>query len=66
MNGLKNCLSPFINIPETELITLIQKNPKLKAAIRTLLEYTVLHSSQFEQTKSLTELLIDKIEKEIK
>ncbi|MGJ8663403.1 MAG: DUF6090 family protein [Marinicella sp.] len=59
-------LSPFINIPEKELIEMIQKYPKLKAVIRTLLEYTVLHLSQFKQTESLTVLLIDSIEKEIK
>lgn len=58
-------LSPFANISETELIKLMQNNPKLKAAIRTLLEYTVLHLSQFKETKGLTELLIKEIEKEL-
>ena len=59
-------LSPFSYIPEEELIAMIQNNPKLKAVLRTLLEYTVVHKSQFEQTKKLTMLLINKVEKEIK
>ena len=59
-------LSPLSNIPEKELISLIQKNPKLKAVLRTLLEYTVIHKSQFTETKRLAMLLIDKVEKEIK
>jgi len=59
-------LSPFSKILEKELIAMIQNNPKLKAVISTLLEYTVIHKAQFEQTKKQTEMLIDKIEKEIK
>ena len=59
-------LSPFSNIPENELIAMIQNNPKLKAVISTLLEYTVLHKSQFTETKKLTMVLIDQVEKEIK
>ena len=45
---------------------MIQNNPKLKAVISTLLEYTVLHKSQFTETKKLTMVLIDQVEKEIK
>ena len=59
-------LSPFSKIPEKELIAMLQNNPKLIAVLRTLLEYTVIHKAQFEQTKKLTVLLIDKVEKEIK
>jgi hypothetical protein len=59
-------LSPFSNMPEKELITLIQNNPKLKAVLNTLLEYTVLHISQFTETKKLTMVLIEQVEKEIK
>ena len=59
-------LSPFSNIPENELVAMIQNNPKLKAVISTLLEYTVLHKSQFTETKKLTMVLIDQVEKEIK
>ncbi|MCX7554748.1 DUF6090 family protein [Marinicella sp. S1101] len=59
-------LSPFIKIPEKDLIGMIQDNPKLKAVLRTLLEYTVLHKAQFEQTSNQTLKLIDKVEKEIR
>jgi hypothetical protein len=59
-------LSPFLQIPEKDLIGMIQESPKLKAVLRTLLEYTVVHKSQFEQTKKQTLVLIDKVEQEIK
>ena len=59
-------LSPFSSIPEQELIAIIQNNPKLKAVISTLLEYAVIHKSHFDQTKKLTMVLIDEVEKEIK
>lgn len=58
-------LSPFTSIPEQELISMVQNNPQLKAVISTLLEYTVIHKSQFSETKKLTKALIDKVEKEI-
>lgn len=63
--GQEYGLSPFSITPEKEFIGMIKAHPKLRAVVRTMLEYTVLHKSQIEATKKLTVSMISKIEKEI-
>ncbi len=59
-------LSPFSHIPEEDLIIYLQENPKLVGAMRTLLEYTVLHQRQIENVDKAAAALIEQIEEEIK
>ena len=59
-------LSPFSHIPEQDLLIYLQENPKLLGAMRTLLEYTVLHQRQIENVDKAVASLIEQIEGEIK
>ncbi len=59
-------LSPFSHIPEKDLIADLQENPKLVSAMRTLLEFTVLHLQQIERVDEAAVELIEQIEREIK
>ena len=58
--------SPFSHIPEEVLITELQESPKLVGAMRTLLEFTVLHHRQIETVEEAVTTLIEQIEGEIK
>ena len=63
--GQKYGLSPFTEIDEAELITRFQENPELASALRTMLEYGVLHREQTEQVKRLAEDLAERLEGKI-
>jgi len=59
-------LSPFAEISETDLAELIKINPTLRAAVRTLLEYTFLHRGQTETLDQKANELIERIEVELR
>ena len=55
-------LSPFSEISEDDLATLIETNPTLRAAVSTLLEFTLLHRGQSESLNQKADELIARIE----
>ncbi len=57
-------LSPFSHIQEEVLIADLQESPKLVSAMRTLLEFTVLHQRQIENVDKAASALIEQIEGE--
>jgi hypothetical protein len=55
-------LSPFTEMDLGKYVALIADNPKLASALRTLLEYTVIHKSQLEAIDNKAAELLDLLE----
>jgi len=58
-------LSPFVELDEAEYFALLASNPKLSSALRTLLEYAIIHHSQMERVDKMAAELISRLELEI-
>lgn len=56
--GQKRGLSPFIEMPEEEFVTLVRDTPELAGALRTMMEYAVLHRQQLYTTRQATLALL--------
>jgi len=62
--GQSSGLSPFTRIPEKEFVSLLQQDPELRGALRTLVEYSFLHRGQLVRTRALTRALLERLEQE--
>ena len=60
--GQKYGLSPFGNPVENEYVKLLIENPELRGAMRTHLEYVVIHRNMLTQTLELTQRLLPRVE----
>ena len=56
--GQKQGLSPFIEMPEEDYVALVRDTPELAGALRTLMEYSVLHRQQLYVTRESTLALL--------
>ena len=60
--GQKSGLSPFITLPEEEFFTLVREDQELRGALRTMLEYSILHREVLESTLTQAEELMAELE----
>ena len=58
-------LSPFGDISEVDYVGLLRSNTELMSALRTLLEYGVIHKSQMDRVKEKAESLVTRLELEL-
>ncbi len=56
--GQKQGLSPFIEMPEEEFVGLVRDTPELAGALRTMMEYGVLHRQQLYTARQTTLALL--------
>jgi hypothetical protein len=64
--GQKYGLSPFGSVAEDVYLDLLRENADLRGAMRTHLEYVVIHRNLLSETLKLNEVLLDSVRGDVK